>query len=64
MSTAKDLAKFLVGIAPELINLGQQLFEAHNGDVSAAKHDIADRQAEVTSNRAARDAQLDDKHRT
>lgn len=58
---AKDLAAFLAGIAAELIKLGEQLFQAHDGDLHKARYELADRRAEIASNRVRRDQADKDK---
>lgn len=54
---------FLAAIAPSLIELGKTLFSAFDGDAEAAIRNIEDRREEISSKRAERDRQLEEKHR-
>jgi hypothetical protein len=51
--------EFLIELAPDLVRLGQSLYDLFDGNVEEARRNIEDRRQEIEQKRAARDRELD-----
>lgn len=54
---------FLVRIAPELMQLGKDMFHLFEGDADAAHREITDRRADITRRRQENDEALKAKYK-